>query len=105
MPLVGELHDISVLISVLSEYLQAFLEGEEPQETYHSSKSRYGSLRRSLLNQINTIIDSADKFPGGPGADAREAILMDVITSDLRRWGIVQTEDGKMFTFAPSEGE
>lgn len=68
---------------------------------------RYAHLRRSLLKMANDIVDEygpsdeveqlAETYPN---RRLRVEHLWEVYSTMLEMWGIVKTEDGKMFTFA-----
>lgn len=94
MTVASDLHDLNRLISLMDEDMIAYFEDGERNPQVESKLMSY---RRILLKLVNHIIDSGDE-PDWVGID-RVGVLWGMVAENLERYGIIPTEDRKMFTF------
>lgn len=99
----SELHDIGVMVNAFDTYLAGYFEDETPPEEKRSMEGKARSLRRRLLFQLNAIVDVYESWPDKKGLDQRELLLWDIVVEDAKKYGIVLTSDGKMFTLEKDE--
>lgn len=102
VPVERALADLMQVIKTLREKMLPYFEGDADALADHSFKNRLASFRRVLIFQVNSILDEHGANPGGDGF-TRAGITFDMITEDLKDFGIVKTPDGKMFTFEKAE--
>jgi hypothetical protein len=100
----GSLHDLSVVTSILTRALDEYFEGETDTEEWRSWESKYKSVRRVLCERVNSTLDVYGGRADGRGMSARGSMLLGVIEVDLKRFDVVQTPDGKLFTYGTEKG-
>lgn len=111
-----ELAHLRVTLLAFDNLLDKHFSGEEDEGEARTNRSRLGSARAVLLKLANDIVDQFGPFedptlPEGlsevemRSLRDRVALLWDVYSDSLEKYGIVKTEDGKMFTFAKTDEE
>lgn len=99
VPMERALRDLVRVIATLKQRLAPYFDGVD---TSKQLEMELGSYRRVLLFQVNALLDVHGPNPGGGGM-TRAGLAMDILTEDLKLFGIIRTEDGQMFTYEKIE--
>lgn len=107
----GATHDLSVVVTILTRSLDGYFDGVTEPEEWRSWESKWSSIRRVILERVNATLDVYEAEASGKNLTPRSQMLLDMMALDFEKFGIVPTEDGKLFTFdknrtgAKSDGE
>jgi hypothetical protein len=100
----GSLHDLSVVTSILTRALDPYFDGETDTDEWRSWESKFKSVRRVLCERVNSTLDVYEGRADGRGMSARGSMLLMMIETDLNKFEIEKTQDGKLFTYGAEKG-
>lgn len=98
------LADLRVLLQAFDEVMDAYFSDEFDGDEIHPWEHKLKAMRRVLLYQANSIV-----YVYGAANDSdlsmRARLLWEVHSETLEKYGIIRTEDGKLFTFKRDDEE
>lgn len=100
----GSLHDLSVVVSLLTRTLDPYFDGETDSEEWRTWESKFKSVRRVICERVNSTLDLYEARADGKGSSLRGSMLLDMMETDFARFGIHRTADGKLYTYEASTG-